>query len=144
MADNIVDALGDSSIDYMYVTGSGLGTSTSVAMNAHNGEVYYTPVGGSVPATPGAALMFGNIIQSNGYDQKYLSTLTDNYLSGGSWSIGGCVLLCVGVNHSYGVGTAIEWGISPSAKSSGSFGTGYSISVGNPLAPNKSSRTSDK
>jgi len=101
-----------------------------VSMNAHDGQTYFS-AGASVPVTPGAALMFGQIIQSGPDNQVYLANLTNNYLNGTSWNVGGCVLVCLGVSHSYGIGTAIEWGVSPSVISSLSGGTGVAKPVGN-------------
>jgi filamentous hemagglutinin len=101
--------------DYTSANGSGMTVAYGTSINWHDGQTY---VGGGKanPLAPSGNIMFGYLLFSG--DDRALET--NNFLNGASVPMGGCMFgLCIGLNHSIGGQTAIEFGLGTPGVSTG-------------------------
>ncbi|WP_175820073.1 polymorphic toxin type 22 domain-containing protein [Burkholderia sp. BCC0419] len=101
--------------DYSSANGSGMSVAYGTSVNLHDGQIY---VGGGKanPFSPSGNIMFGYLLFPG--DSPTLET--NNFLNGAAIPIGGCMLgVCIGLNHSIGGQTSIEFGVGTPGVSTG-------------------------
>ncbi|WP_174981080.1 hypothetical protein [Burkholderia lata] len=93
--------------DYSAANGSGMSLAYGSSVNLHDGQIYLGG-GKANPLVPSGNIVFGYLL----FPGDNATIETNNFLNGASIPFGGCMCgACVGMNHSIGGGTSIEFGI---------------------------------
>jgi len=124
-------------VDYVTIQ-YGAGVGGGLTINAHNGNLYYSASIAASRSVGGAATA-GVITDNVGQNTPDKGRLTDEFLAGQSAGGSECAFgACLGVNHSIGGSTALEFGAgfggftkTPNVDGNAAFG--YSGQVPNPL-----------
>jgi len=82
-----------------------MGVAYGSSVNLHNGQFF---LGGrkANPISPSGSVMFGYLL----FPSSNPAAATNDFLGGASVPVGGCMIVCVGLNHSLGGSTSIEVG----------------------------------
>lgn len=95
--------------------GSGMTIAYGTSLNLHDGQAYLGG-GKANPLSPSGNIMFGYLLFPG--DNPTLET--NNFLNGGSVPMGGCMFgVCMGLNHSIGGQTSVEFGLGTPGISTG-------------------------
>ncbi len=111
--------------DYVAINRSGAGLAAGSAFNLATGQVY-SGGGMTLPLAPAGSIMWGTVI-NKGSDTASYGSQTNGFLAGGAYTASVRFGLCLGVNHSIGGKTSIEYGFGTPGIG---FGTGVSQYVG--------------
>lgn len=107
--------------DYASGNGSGMSVAYGGSVNLHNGQ-FYGGGGKANPFSPSGNVMFGYLLSPG--DNPTIDT--KNFLDGASVPVGGCMIVCIGFNHSLGGQTSVEIGL-------GTFGISTGVTVSKPI-----------
>lgn len=121
--------------DYLSIQGGAFGANVNLAVNLHDGTVFFGG-GGNVPISTSVSINAGFLPANYGLSSGDKAVNTSGFLQGAGASASGCLfVVCVGGNHSFGggwSGTSVEIGVG----SGFSAGTGAAVEAGTPIRKN--------